>query len=89
MDAIEESIQKQVHQQIIPIFAEARMDAERMAQARDMELYEKLVGYKTDQTSSKLTQLMSAWIVRHPEYVHQALSSAAASGVDGPSRVST
>ena len=89
LDAIEESIQKQVHQQILPIFAEARMDAERIAQARDLELYEKLVGYKTDQASSKLAQLISAWIVRHPEYVHQALTSAAASGADGPGRVPT
>jgi hypothetical protein len=92
MDAIEGTIQKQVHEQILPIFAEARMSTERVAQARDMELYEKLVGYKSGQTS-KLPQLISAWLERHPDYLSQALAVAAASakssGSGGSSRVST
>jgi len=92
MDAIEGTIQKQVHEQILPIFTEARMNTERVAQARDMELYEKLVGYKSGQTS-KLPQLISAWLERHPDQLHQALTTAAASakssGAGGSSRVST
>ncbi|KAH9001260.1 hypothetical protein EDB92DRAFT_1939020 [Lactarius akahatsu] len=92
MDAITTSVQRQVHEQILPILAETRTDTERIAKARDMELYEKLVGDKTDQ-SSKLAQLISAWIERHPDYVHQALTAAAASakgsGAGGSGRVST
>ncbi|KAI9466219.1 hypothetical protein BJY52DRAFT_1240401 [Lactarius psammicola] len=92
MDAITASVHKQVHEQILPILAETRTDTERTAKARDMELYEKLIGDKPDQTS-KLAQLISAWIERHPEYIHQALTAAAAgaksSGAGGSSRVST
>ncbi|KAH9043224.1 hypothetical protein EDB85DRAFT_1885599 [Lactarius pseudohatsudake] len=89
MDAITTSVQQQVHEQILPILAETRTDTERIAKARDMDLYEKLVGDKTDQ-SSKLAQLISAWIERHPDYVHQALTAAAASsGAGGSGRVST
>lgn len=92
MDAIEGTIQKQVHEQILPIFAEARLNTERTAQARDIELYEKLVSYKSGQTS-KLPQLISAWLERHPDYLSQALAVAAASakssGSGGSSRVST
>lgn len=92
MDAIEGTIEKQVHEQILPIFAEARMNTERVAQARDVELYEKLVGHKSGQTS-KIPQLISAWLERHPDYLSQALAVAAASakssGSGGSSRVST
>lgn len=84
MDAIEGTIQKQVHEQILPIFADARVNTERTAQARDMELYEKLVGYKSGQTS-KLPQLISAWLERHPDYLSQALAVAAASSGSGGS----
>ncbi len=81
-----------MHEQILPILAETRTDTERIAKARDMELYEKFIGDKPDQ--SKLAQLISAWIERHPEYTHQALTAAAAasaksSGAGGSSRVST
>ncbi|KAH9005164.1 hypothetical protein EDB86DRAFT_3188692 [Lactarius hatsudake] len=91
MDAITTSVQQQVHEHILPILAETRTDTERIAKARDMELYEKFVGDKTDQ-SSKLAQLITAWIERHPDYVHQALTAAAASakgsGAGGSGRVS-
>lgn len=87
MNAIEGTIEKQVHEQILPLFAEARTNTERIAQARDMELYEKLVGYKSGQ-ASKLPQLISAWLERHPEY-HPALTAAAASAKSsGSGRVS-
>ncbi|KAH9063427.1 hypothetical protein EDB87DRAFT_1681478 [Lactarius vividus] len=92
MDAITTSVQQQVHEQILPILAETRIDTERIANARDMELYERLVGDKTDQ-SSKLAQLVSAWIERHPDYVHQALTAVTASakdsGAGGSGRAST
>jgi hypothetical protein len=76
VEAIKGSIVKQVHEQVLPIVAETRSEIERIAKARDMELYEKL-GDKLDQ-SSKMTQLLLTWIEHHPEEAHQALSAAAA-----------
>jgi len=87
IDAIEGAIEKQVHEQILPLFAEVRVNTERNAQARDLELYESLVDHKSGQTS-KLPQLISAWLERHPDYL-QALTAAAEGGPGGSNRVST
>ena len=76
-----------MHEQILPLFAEARVNTERVAQARDLELYENLVGHKSGQTS-KLPQLISTWLERHPEHL-PALTAAAAGGSSASNHVST
>ncbi len=94
MDHIKRSIEKQVHDEILPMLTATRTDVERLAKARETELYEKLVGDKPDQ-GSKLSQLVLAWIECHPEFVPQMLAAAASSvrssGADGvgSSRAST
>ena len=74
VEAIKGSIVKQVHEQVLPIVAETRTEIERVAKARDMELYEKLRD-KLDQ-SSKMSQIILTWIERHPEDARQAFSAA-------------
>ncbi|KAI0256709.1 hypothetical protein BJV78DRAFT_1166356 [Lactifluus subvellereus] len=76
MEAIKGSVVKQVHEQVLSIVAENRTEIERIAKARDMELYEKLRG-KLDQ-SAKMSQLILTWIEHHPEDARQALSAATA-----------
>jgi hypothetical protein len=76
VEAIKGSIVKQVHEHVLPIVAETRTEIERIAKARDIEMYEKLRD-KLGQ-SSKMSQLILTWIEHHPEDARQALSAATA-----------
>lgn len=76
VEAIKGSIVKQVHEQVLPIVAETRTEIERIAKARDIELYEKLRD-KLDQ-NAKMSQLILTWIEHNPEDARQAWSAAMA-----------
>ncbi|KAI9509394.1 hypothetical protein F5148DRAFT_769174 [Russula earlei] len=65
MEAIKTTIVAQVHEQILPIVTQTRAEIERIAETRDVELYEKLRD-KLNQ-SSKMSQLISTWIEHNPD----------------------
>lgn len=87
LEAIKGSIVTQVQEQILPIVAQTRAEVERIAKARDAELYEKLSD-KLDQ-SAKMSQLISTWIERNPDDARQALAAAAAGAPAGGSSSSS
>lgn len=88
--AIKGSVEKEVHEQILPMLTETRTEIERTAKAREMEMYEKLIRVQPD---SQVNQVVSAWAKLHPEDVHEMLAAVAASakgsGAGGSSRIST
>ena len=82
MNVIKGSVVAQVHEQVLPVLAQVRGEMERMAKARDAELYEKLRD-KLDQ-SAKMSQLIATWIDRNPDEAHRTLAAAAARAqIDG------
>ena len=81
MEAIKGSIITQVQEHILPIVAQTRSEMERIAKARDMELYEKLKD-KLDQ-SLKMSGVISTWIESNPDDARQALAAATAGAEAG------
>jgi len=77
MEAIKASVVAQVQEHIVPIVTQTRTEFERIANARDMELYEKLKD-KLDQ-NSRMAQVLSTWIEHNPDDARQALAAATAS----------
>ncbi|KAI0302047.1 hypothetical protein BC826DRAFT_966100 [Russula brevipes] len=63
------------------IAKQTRTEIERIAKTRDAELYEKLRD-RLEQ-SSKMSQLISAWIERDPDDARQVLAAAAATAQNG------